>query len=183
MNPSESDIILSKKLTKIAWVLTVVILALVIGMEPVGQLVRDKVNVNTKWLPPFYSSLNALVAVALIWALIQIKKKNIEGHKKAIYAAVGMSIGFLLCYVAYHMTNQHTKFGGEGTIRIVYFFLLNTHIILAGVILPFIMFTFIRAYTNQIEKHRKMAKWVFPFWLYVAITGPILYLMLRPYYG
>lgn len=180
---SEADIQLAKKLKPVAWVVTVLVLGLVIGMEPLGSLVRGKIDVNTSWLPPFYSSLNALAACSLIYALVQIKKKNIKGHKTGIYTAIGLSITFLLCYVLYHMTTEHTKFGGEGPIRILYFFLLNTHIVLAGAIFPFILFTFIRAYTNQIERHRKMAKWVFPIWLYVAITGPLIYLMLRPYYG
>jgi len=181
--PTQVDIQLEKKLKPIAWILTVVVLGLVISMEPLGSFVRGKIDVDFSWLPPFYSTLNALVACSLIYALVQIRNKNIVGHKRGIFIAIALSITFLLCYVLYHMTTEHTKFGGEGTIRIVYLFILNTHIILAGLIFPFILFTFIRAYTNQFEKHKKMARWVFPLWLYVAVTGPIIYLMLRPYYG
>ena len=100
----------------------------------------------------------------------------------AIYAAFGLSVAFLLCYVVYHFTTPATLYGGEGAIRTVYFFLLITHVVLAAGSFPFILFTFIRAYTNQIDQHKKMARWVFPIWLYVAVTGPICYFMLLPYY-
>jgi putative membrane protein len=89
---------------------------------------------------------------------------------------------FLLSYVVYHITTDPTRFGGTGTIRTVYFILLITHIIAAAVSLPFILFTFIAAWTNQFDKHRKLARWVFPLWLYVAVTGPVCYWMLKPYY-
>jgi putative membrane protein len=89
---------------------------------------------------------------------------------------------FLLSYVLYHFTTPETRFGGEGVIRYIYFFILITHIILAALTLPFILLTFNRAYTDQFDRHRKMARWVFPLWLYVAVTGPICYLMLKPYY-
>jgi len=139
-------------------------------------------GIDFSFLPPFHATVNALAAVALMASFYFIKNKNIEAHKKANFLALGLSVLFLLSYVVYHLTTEATKFGGEGSIRYVYFFLLITHVILAAVILPFILFTFIRAYTGQIERHRKMAKWVYPLWLYVAITGPICYLMLRPYY-
>ena len=92
------------------------------------------------------------------------------------------SLLFLLGYVLYHITNADTKFGGVGTIRPIYFFLLITHIVLAAVIFPFILFTYIRAFTGQFIRHKKMARWVYWFWLYVAVTGPVLYLMIKPYY-
>ena len=89
---------------------------------------------------------------------------------------------FLLCYVAYHFTTPETKFGGEGSIRIVYFVLLISHIVLAAVSFPLILFTWIFGFTGQVTRHRKFSKITFPMWLYVAITGPACYLMLRPYY-
>ena len=169
---------LAKKLNRVAWVLSAIVLALVVGM----RRIKVDVPIDFSFLPPFYSTLNALAAVALLSALYFIKNKNVAAHQKSVYVAMGLSILFLLCYVLYHITTPETKFGGEGNIKYIYFFFLITHIILAAVILPFILFTFIRAYTGQIERHRKMAKWVFPLWLYVAMTGPICYLMLRPYY-
>ena len=152
---------------------------MVVGMM---RQIHIPTSIDFSFLPPFHATLNALAALVLLAALYFIKNKNIKAHRQSIYFAMGLSILFLLSYVIYHLTTPETKFGGEGTIRYVYFFFLITHVVLAAVILPFILFTFIRAYTGQIERHRKMAKWVYPLWLYVAITGPICYLMLRPYY-
>ena len=147
-------------------------------------------------MPAVYSSFNAITALLLVVALYFIKQKQIKKHQQTIYIAVGFSVLFLLLYVLYHFTTPETKFGDAnhdglvdaeelllvGKWRLVYLLLLLTHIVLAAVVLPLVMFTFIRAYTNQIGKHKKMARWVFPIWLYVAITGPIIYLLLRPYY-
>lgn len=174
----KENLALAKKLNIWAWIITVVVLLLVGGMRQI----KIDFGIDFSFLPAVYSTLNAVTAVLLIIAFLQIKKKNVEQHQKLMTAALFTSVLFLLGYVLYHITTPETKFGGEGMIRTVYFFLLITHIILAAVILPFILFTFIRGYTGQVARHRKMAKWVFPLWLYVAITGPVLYLMLRPYY-
>lgn len=140
------------------------------------------VGIDFSFLPPFHASLNVLAAVALIVAIYYIRKKNVEMHRKSIYVAIALSVGFLLSYVLYHFTTEPTLYCKEGPIRVVYFFLLITHIITAAVVLPFILFTFNRGYTMQVEKHRKLAKITFPVWLYVAVTGPICYLMLMPCY-
>jgi putative membrane protein len=95
---------------------------------------------------------------------------------------MGFSVVFLLSYVVYHMTNDPTRYQGDGMARMIYFLLLISHIIFAAVSLPFILFTFIAAWTNRFDDHRRLARWVYPMWLYVAVTGPICYLMLRPYY-
>jgi putative membrane protein len=176
----EHNIQLTKRLNTGAWIITIAVLLLV------GMMRRVKIPLPDGWdfsfLPPFHATLNALTALVLILALYFIKQKNIRMHRRMIYIAMSLSVLFLLSYVAYHFTTPETRFGGQGTIRYVYYILLISHITLAGLTLPFILFTFIRAYTNQIERHRKMARWVFPLWLYVAITGPICYLMLMPYY-
>lgn len=183
-----------RRLNTGAWVITAVVLVLV------GMMRRIKIPLPEGWdlgfLPPFHATVNALTAVVLVYAFYQIKQKNIEAHRKAIYLAIGLSLVFLLSYVAYHFTMPETLFGdidhngilsdeeraAAGGTRTAYLALLLSHIVLAALVLPFILFTFIRAYTNQIEKHRRMARWVFPIWLYVAITGPVCYLMLMPYY-
>jgi putative membrane protein len=144
--------------------------------------VKIDLGIDFHFLPPIHATLNAITAVILLVALYYIKNKQIEQHRKAIYLAMVCSALFLVSYVLYHFTTPETRFGGTGTIRTVYFFLLLTHVVLAAVTLPLVLLTFNRAYTNQIERHRKMARWVFPLWLYVAITGPICYLMLKPYY-
>lgn len=190
----ETNLPLAKKLNTAAWIVTAAVLLLV------GLMRRVKISLPEGWdfsfLPPFHASVNALTAIVLVLAFYFIKQKNIAAHRKAIYVAMGLSVLFLLSYVAYHFTSPEIKFGDTnldglvdaaeaaavGSSRTFYLILLITHITLAGLILPFILFTFIRAYTGQIERHRKMAKWVFPLWLYVAITGPICYYMLMPYY-
>lgn len=188
------NVALAKKLNIAAWIATGAVLILVALMREVKIPVPETVDFG--FLPPFYSALNALTAVALIIALVFIKQKKVELHRKTIYFALACSILFLLAYVLYHFTTPATLFGDSNhdgllsdvertavaDIRSWYLLLLISHIGLAALSLPFILFTFIRAYTNQFARHKKMARWVFPIWLYVAITGPICYFMLMPYY-
>ena len=134
------------------------------------------------FLPPIYAGINALTAILLVLAFVAIKKKNIGLHEKLMKTAIGCSVIFLLMYVAYHMTSDSTKFGGEGAMRTVYFIILITHIALSIVVIPFVLITYVRAITNNIERHKKIARITFPLWLYVAITGVIVYLMISPYY-
>ncbi len=174
----QPDLSLEKRLNTLAYVVSAIVLLLV------GLMRRYKIDLGAdfSFLPPIHASLNALCAVILLFALYYIKNKQIENHRRAIYAAMACSALFLISYVLYHFTTPETTYKGAGAMRTVYFFFLITHVILAAVILPFILLTFTRAYTNQFERHKKMARWVFPLWLYVAVTGPICYLMLRPYY-
>jgi len=172
------NIILEKKLNIIAYVVSTIVLLVVMFM----RLIKLNTGIDFSFLPPFHASVNALTAVVLIVAFYYIKNGNITAHRRMIYVAMCLSAIFLVSYVLYHITTPETRFGGTGAIRYVYFFLLGTHIMLAAIILPFVLLTFNRAYTGSYERHRKMARWVFPFWLYVALTGPICYLMLMPYY-
>ena len=162
-----------------AYIVSAIVIFLVVVMR---MPQKNNFGFDFSWLPPFYSTLNAIVAVCLLIALYFIKKKNIARHKAFILVALVLSALFLLCYVVYHFTTPETKYCGVGSIRYVYFFLLITHIILAGVILPFILITFNRGILMQVAKHKAFARWVYPLWLYVAITGPIIYLMLKPCY-
>jgi putative membrane protein len=171
---------LSRKLGIVAWVLTAVVLGLVGLMRTVRIPLPE--GMSFAFLPPVHAVLNSLVAIALLVAIVAIKQGKVRLHRNAIFTAMGLSIGFLLCYVAYHFTTEETRYGGTGAMRSVYFFLLVTHIVLAGISLPFILFTFISGWTNRFTAHRRLAKWVFPMWFYVAVTGPICYLMLKPYY-
>lgn len=168
-----------KKMDWVAYILSVVVVGLVIVMR---MPEKNNFGFDFTFLPPVYSTLNAVVALLLILALAAIKKKNIIAHKRYIIAAMFCSALFLVMYVLYHFTTPETKYCKQGNIRYIYFFFLITHIILAGVILPFILMAFNRGYLNIIHKHKKMVKWVYPLWLYVAITGPIIYLMLKPCY-
>lgn len=169
---------LEKRLNLAAYLVSLVVLLLV-GLM---RRVKLETGIDFSFLPPVHASLNALTAVILLVAYYHIRNKNVPAHRKSIYAAMVCSALFLVSYVLYHFTTPETRYGGEGTMRFVYFFFLITHVILAAVILPFIFLTFNRAYTEQYTRHRKMARWVFPLWLYVAITGPVCYLMLKPYY-
>ena len=135
------------------------------------------------FLPPVYASINGITAVILLIAFWAIKNKQIVLHKKLMTTAIGCSVAFLIMYVAYHMTSDSTKFGGEGAIAYIYYFILITHIILSIVIIPFVLITYVRAITNNIERHKKIAKITFPMWLYVAITGVVVYIMISPYYA
>lgn len=133
-------------------------------------------------LPLINAILNGTTALLLIGALFAAKNKNIELHTKLIYTGMVLSLLFLVVYIMYHTTAGHTKFGGEGTIKVIYLVILLTHILLAAVQAPFVLYAFLYGYTNQIEKHQKIVKFSFPIWLYVSITGVICYLMISPYY-
>lgn len=134
------------------------------------------------FLPPIYATINALTAVILVVAVYQIKKGNRKLHENLMKTAIIFSALFLLMYVAYHMTSDSTKFGGEGLIKYVYYFILITHILLSIVVIPFVLITYVRGITGQFFKHRKIARITFPLWLYVAVSGVIVYLMISPYY-
>ena len=133
-------------------------------------------------LPKINAYLNGGSAVLLVLALVFVKRNNIKGHTLAIYGAMILSLVFLICYVLYHLSTQPTPYGGEGAMKTVYYVLLITHIILAGIQAPFVLFAFAHAYTGQYQKHKKLVKLAFPIWLYVSITGVICYIMLAPYY-
>jgi putative membrane protein len=134
------------------------------------------------FLPPIYASINGLTAVLLIAAVIAIKKGNKKLHEQLNTFAIICSLLFLLMYIGYHMTSDSTEFGGEGTIKYVYYFILITHIMLSIIIIPFVLLTYMRAKLGNFAAHKKIAKITFPMWLYVAVTGVVVYLMISPYY-
>lgn len=148
------------------------------------------------FLPSIYATINGLTAVLLVSAVLAIKNGKRKLHENLMKSAIGCSIAFLVMYVAYHMTADSTIFGdvnhnGEldvaeklnvGNLRLVYFLILITHIILSIVIIPLVLVTYVRALAAKFDKHKKIAKITFPIWLYVAVTGVIVYLMISPYY-
>ena len=134
------------------------------------------------FLPPIYASINAFTTILLIVAVWAVKNKKLVLHEKLMKTAIACSVLFLAMYVAYHMTSESTKFGGEGTIKTVYFVILISHIVLSIAVIPFVLITFVRAITNNIELHKKIARITFPLWLYVTVTGVIVYIMISPYY-
>lgn len=134
-------------------------------------------------LPPIYATINGITAIVLISAFLAIKNKKIKLHERLMKTAIALSLVFLVMYVAYHMTSDSTSYGGEGVLRYIYFFILITHILLSIIIIPFVLITYVRAITNNFERHKKIARITFPMWLYVAVTGVIVYLMISPYYA
>lgn len=134
------------------------------------------------FLPPIYATINGATSVLLIFAFVAIKNKKIKLHERLMKTAIVFSAAFLLMYVAYHMTSDSTSYGGQGPVRYAYFFILITHIVLSIVVIPFVLITYVRAITNDFNRHKKIARITFPLWLYVAISGVMVYIMISPYY-
>ena len=190
----EANLELAKKLNLLVWVISAAVLGLVVMMQNIKIPLPEGADLSS--LPGFHALLNSMAAVFLVLAIRAIKKGKVILHQKMIYAAFICSLVFLLSYVTYHITTPATLFGDanrdgllssaereavSGT-RPYYLFILISHIGLAALSFPFILRTFVHAFTNQFEKHRKLSKKVFPVWLYVAVTGPIVYFFLQPYY-
>ncbi|ALU26144.1 DUF420 domain-containing protein [Myroides odoratimimus] len=173
---------IEQKYNKWIWILSIaipVVVAILFGvnLQKLGYDVKP-----LSFLPPIYATINGLTAVLLVWAVMAIKKGNKQLHERLIKLCIACSVAFLAMYVAYHMTSIETKFGGEGIIRPIYFFILITHILLSIIIIPFVLFTFVRGISGSYERHKKLARITYPMWLYVAVTGVIVYLMISPYY-
>jgi len=140
-------------------------------------------NVKTLgFLPPIYASINGLTAVLLIIAVWAIKNGKRELHRKMMTTCIALSLAFLLMYIAYHMTSDPTVFGGKGALKYVYYAILISHIVLSIAIIPLVLKTYAKAYLQNFTAHRKLAKITFPIWIYVAVTGVVVYLMISPYY-
>lgn len=176
------------------WIVSVIVFL------AVALLSRVKLAINLSFDPHLFASLNAIinsiVAALLLLALAAVKKKKYLLHKRLMTAAIILSVIFLLSYICHHLLSGETRYGDldhngivteaekkiAGPLRMVYYILLGTHIPLAGIILPFILFTAYRALTGEYARHKKLARITWPVWLYVAITGVIVYLMISPYY-
>jgi len=135
------------------------------------------------FLPPIYATINGITAIVLVAGVWAIKNGKKQLHERLMTSAIALSVIFLVMYVAYHMSADSTKFGGEGIVRYIYFFLLLSHILLSIIIIPLVLITYVRALGERFDRHRKIARITFPIWLYVAVTGVIVYLMIAPYYA
>lgn len=171
-----------KKYNLWIWILSITIPLVVavlfsVNLHDLGYDVKP-----LSFLPPVYATINGITAILLVFAVTAIKKGNQKLHERLVKICIGCSIAFLLMYVAYHMTSVETKFGGEGTVRYLYFFILITHILLSVIIIPFVLVTFVRGISGSYQRHKKLARITYPLWLYVAVTGVIVYLMISPYY-
>ncbi|MBT4918861.1 MAG: DUF420 domain-containing protein [Flavobacteriaceae bacterium] len=167
-----------KKYNRLVWILSIVIPIAVAALFGIRIPGVERLG----FLPPIYAGINALTALALVIAVIQIKKGNRKNHENLMKFAILLSTLFLVLYVVYHMTSDSTKFGGEGMIKYVYYFVLITHILLSILVIPFVLFTYLRGISGQFEQHKRLARYTFPLWLYVAVTGVVVYFMISPYY-
>ena len=177
-----SSLAQEKKYKKIITALSIVIPLAVAALFGVNLKDLGFNIVPLTFLPPIYASINGLTAILLIAAVVAIKNGNKKLHEQLNTTAIACSLAFLLMYIAYHMTSNSTTFGGEGAIKYIYYFILITHIILSVIVIPFVLTTYMRAKLGNFTQHKKIARITFPLWLYVAITGVIVYLMISPYY-
>jgi len=188
---------LEKKYNKLIIAVSIII-PLAVGILFVIKLKDFGINVEPlSFLPPIYATTNGLTAISLVLGVIAIKNGKQKLHERLMTLAIALSLAFLVMYVAYHMTADSTKFGDlnhdgivdaiekakVGALRYLYVFTLLTHIVLSVVIIPFVLVTYVRALAQRFDKHRKIARITFPLWLYVAVTGVIVYLMISPYYA
>jgi putative membrane protein len=155
-------------------ILIPVLVAVLFGVKVPGY--------DFSFLPPIYATINGVTAILLVTAVIAIKQKKRVLHERLMKTCVALSATFLVLYVIYHMTSDSTSYGGVGPLRYLYFFILITHILLSIGVIPMVLFTYLRAWKGEFSRHRALAKYTFPLWLYVAITGVIVYLMISPYY-
>jgi len=158
----------------------------IIVFAAVVILSKVKLQLDLPFNPHVFATvsagINSIVAVLLVVGLLTAKQKKYDVHKKIMITAIILSVLFLLSYIAHHLLTDETKFGGEGMIKTVYYVILLTHIPLAGIILPFILFTAYRALIGEYEQHKKLTRITWPIWFYVAVTGVIVYWMISPYY-
>ena len=167
-----------KKYTPWVWILSITI-PLVVAILFLIKIPNVK---PLTFLPPVYAFINGITAVFLSIAYIAIKRKKIILHERLMKISIGLSVIFLVMYVAYHMTSDPTPYGGEGIIRSVYYFILISHVILSIGIIPLVLVTYVRAISKLFADHKKIARYTFPIWMYIAVTGVIVYLMISPYY-
>lgn len=152
------------------------------NFDPIVLIENLPVAQPLYFLPPIYAVINAVTAVLLIIALIAIKGKKIEIHQRLMQTCIALSLVFLVMYIAYHITTDPTPFGGQGGVKVLYFFILISHIILSIALIPLVLVSYVRAFQKEFPSHKKISKITFPIWLYVASTGVIVYLMIAPYY-
>tara|TARA_B100000795_G_scaffold269963_1_gene261408 strand:+ start:910 stop:1476 length:567 start_codon:yes stop_codon:yes gene_type:complete len=164
------------------WIFTIVVFGLVLMLPTLREMLAiENPPSFTKALPTVNAIINTTCFLVLITSLVMIKRKNINAHMRLNTFAMILSVMFLLSYVLYHITNPDTPYGGD--LKAFYYFILISHILTSAISLPFILFSYYRAFIGDVDGHRKVVKWAYPVWLYVAITGPSVYIFLSPYYG
>ncbi|WP_026998393.1 DUF420 domain-containing protein [Eisenibacter elegans] len=166
------------------WVIGILSVAipLVVAFLLFGSKATRIEGLNVSLLPHLNAILNSATFVCLLAGGLFIRQKNIAYHRAAMTTAFVLSSVFLVSYVIYHNNADSTPYGGEGILRTIYFFILITHILLAMVVVPLVLMALYYAWTQQISRHKKIVKWTYPVWVYVAATGVLVYWMISPYY-
>jgi putative membrane protein len=162
------------------WVVSIAVPVLVGVLLSIKPVVIPGVDV--RWLPRLNAYLNSSVAVLLVAAYVLIRRKRVRAHQQAMWAAFGLSAVFLVSYVVYHAFTEETRFPKTDPNRTAYLILLFSHIAVSVAIVPLVLITLYRGQTMQVARHRRIAKWTLPLWLYVAVTGVAVYLMISPHY-
>lgn len=174
---------IKKDFNYVPWVVG---LSIAINLIVVALLFLPEIGSETSFditlLPLLNAVFNSFTFVFLLAALFMIIRKNITWHKRFIFAAFTTTALFLVSYLTYHSMSESTSFGGEGLVAGIYYFILITHIVLAALIVPLALLTLFRGLAMKVDKHRKIARWTMPIWLYVSLTGVVVYLMISPYY-
>jgi putative membrane protein len=195
MTQESSPAVKEKNLT-----LPIVIVSIAIPLAVAFLIMVPQVKINpgfnTRSLPLFHAMLNSTTAILLLASLYFIKNKKIKAHKRANLTAVTLSTIFLISYIIYHASNPSVRYGDlnhdgvlsdaeklqAGNLRYVYYFILSSHILLSGIILPLVLFTLQKAFQEKFDKHKKIARITWPIWFYVAVSGVVVYFMINPYY-
>ncbi|MBC7903099.1 MAG: DUF420 domain-containing protein [Gemmatimonadaceae bacterium] len=176
--------VISKNDTKARWLIGICSLVIFLAIVALKNFTVDiDLGFDPHVFADINASVNSAVTILLVAALVAIRKRKYLLHKRLMIFAMALSIVFLISYICHHLFAGDTKFGGEGSIRYVYFFILITHIFLAAIILPFILFTAYRALAGEWPQHRRIARITWPIWFYVSLTGVIVYFMISPYYS
>ncbi|QNL51357.1 DUF420 domain-containing protein [Olivibacter sp. SDN3] len=170
-----------KVIFRLVWGVSIFVF-LVVALLQTGIITWKVVPGWVIQLPKVNAMINGTCTVLLITSFFYIRKGNVEIHKRLNILTFMLSALFLVLYIIYHSSGNEAKFGGDGVLRPIYFFILITHIILSAIVLPLVLLSFYRGMKMQVEKHRKLVRWSFPIWLYVTITGVLVYLMMAPYY-
>ena len=150
--------------------------------DPITLVENLPVVKPLKSLPPIYSSTNAITALLLVFAYYAIRRKKVKLHESLMKVSIALSLSFLLMYIAYHITTDPTPFRGTGLVKYTYYFILISHILLSVILIPLVLISYVRAFQKAFPSHKKIARITFPIWLYVTVTGVIVYLMIAPYY-
>ncbi len=185
-NNSETnvDLVSEKKAKVFVIVASIAIPAVVTALHfmPTIEAGSGPLRSLLNFLPTLNATLNAITTIVLMFAFFAIKRKNIVLHRKLMTSALVLSILFLISYISYHSTTMHTTFPRENPLRTLYLIILNSHIMLSVIIVPMVLISFSRAISQRYDKHRKIARLTLPLWLYVTISGVVVYLMISPHY-